>query len=96
LEDKLVQDILEKVEKAGWAATRAFLQVPAGDPSQEEIAVIEDAMRSLAKEGKVTLWRLVYTHEPFEFMVAAKPDMELDKELEQREAWATAHRLEEE
>ena len=51
-------------------------------------------MKSLAQRGKVALWKLVYKHEPLEFMAVSKPDMELDKELEERGAWATAHKIE--
>jgi hypothetical protein len=93
LAEDLKQAVMEKIGHAGWAASRALLRNPAEEPSPEEIDAIEQAMKALAREGLVSLWRLEYKHEPISFMAVAKPDMELDKELEERGAWAVAVRL---
>ena len=93
LEEDVTEAILDKIAHAGWAASRALLKNPLEEPTPEEVDTIEQAMKALAREGRVSLWRLEYKHEPLEFMAAARPDLQLDKELEERGAWATATRL---
>ena len=92
MDDQIEQTIMERIERPGWIATRGVLQDPTGQQNPEEYAKVEAVMRDLAAQGKVKLWRLIMEQEDAELMAAAKPDLELDKELESRGAWATAKR----
>jgi hypothetical protein len=47
-------------------------------------------MRNLAERGLVRLWRLTVEHDGSKMMAAGRLDLELDKDLEQRGAWARA------
>jgi hypothetical protein len=83
--------IMERIEKPGWTTTRAILKDPAGAGAPEEHAKIEAVMKDLAEQGKVRLWRLRLEQEKEnELIAAARPDLELDKDLETRGAWAVA------
>ncbi len=90
MEDNIEKAIMEKIQIPGWTASRGMLKDPTSETTQEEFRLIEDAMRSLAGQGKVRLWRLTMEQDGSEFMAAAKPDLELDKDLEERGAWAKA------
>jgi hypothetical protein len=92
--DNIEETILKRLKSPGWTTTRALQQNPNEDPSPEELRRIEEAMMRLARQGKVTLWRLVPDHVESELMVAARPGLELDRELEERGAWAKAYRIE--
>jgi hypothetical protein len=93
VDDRLEHTILKKMELAGWTTTRALLDDPSEDPSEEEVRRIESAMANLSNKGLVTLWRLVPDSGAGELMAAVRPGFELDKDLEQRGAWAKAYRL---
>ena len=93
MDDRLERTILKKIELAGWTTTRALLDDPSEDPSEEEVRRIEAAMANLSSKGLATLWRLVPESGAGELMAAVRPGFELDKDLEQRGAWATAYRL---
>jgi hypothetical protein len=92
--ENIEETILKRIKSPGWTTTRAIQQDPNEDPTPEELRRIEEAMMILAKQGKVTLWRLVPDHGESELMAAARPGLELDRELEERGAWAKAHRIE--
>lgn len=92
--DIIEEMILQRIKSPGWTTTRAMQHDPNEDPTPEELSRIEEVMTNLAKQGKVTLWRLVADHLTSELMAAAKPGLELDRELEERGAWAKAHRIE--
>jgi hypothetical protein len=91
--ENIEEKILARLKSPGWTTTRALQQDPNEDPSPEELRRIEEAMRNLAKQGKVILWRLVPDQMESELMAAARPGLELDKELEERGAWAKAYRI---
>ncbi|MEJ2716277.1 MAG: hypothetical protein P8182_03935 [Deltaproteobacteria bacterium] len=91
--EDIEETILKRIKSPGWTTTRAIQQNPNEDPTPEELRRIEAAMVRLARQGKVTLWRLVPDHGASELMAAAEPSLELDRELEERGAWAKAHRI---
>jgi hypothetical protein len=82
--------ILERIDNPGWLTTRGVLLDPSGKSSEEEHRRVEEVMKRLSAEGKVTLWRLILQNDDSELMAAARPGMELDKDLESRGAWAKA------
>lgn len=86
--------ILERIDKPGWVTTRGILLDPAGVGAEEDHRQVEEAMKNLAEQGKVTLWRLILQDDAGELLTAARPDLELDRDLEERGAWATAVRYE--
>jgi hypothetical protein len=89
LESSLEEIILDRVNGPGWVATRGVVKDPrSADASEIEEA--EQAMRNLAERGLVRLWRLTVEHDGSKMMAAGRPDLELDKDLEQRGAWARA------
>ena len=90
MKEDLEKAIMEKIEIPGWTASRGLLRDPTSKDTDEEYRLIEDAMRSLAGQGKVRLWRLILEQDGSELMAVAKPDLELDKDLEERGAWAKA------
>ncbi len=94
MDQDLEKDILRRIEHPGWTTTRALLRNPHKEPEPEEVQAIEEVMRSLARRGLVTLWKLVYPEGTAALMAAARPDLILDQELESRGAWATAERIE--
>jgi len=83
---------MERIHNPGWVTTRGILLDPASQADSEEHQKIEAAMRSLSDRGLVTLWRLVLEADGVELMAVARPDLELDKDLERRGAWAKAIR----
>jgi hypothetical protein len=83
--------IMDRIDRPGWTTTRAVLQDPSGQGSVEEHQRIESVMKQLADEGHVRLWRLeLEQEEGKELIAAAQPGLELDKDLENRGAWAKA------
>jgi hypothetical protein len=90
MEDNIERTIMERIERPGWIATRGVLQDPTGQQDGDEYQKVEAVMRDLAAKGKVRLWRLIMQQDNAELMAAAKLDLELDKELESKGAWATA------
>ena len=90
MKENLEKAIMDKIEMPGWTASRGLVHDPTSEDCAEECRLIEDAMRSLAGRGKVRLWRLILNRDGSELMAAAKPDLELDKDLEERGAWAKA------
>ena len=91
--DNTEQEILDRIEIPGWTTTRAVLQDGLDDAPKAAYERIENVMRVMAREGKVCLWRLVYDEGKGELLAAAKTDLDLDKELRERGAWATAERV---
>lgn len=87
------QAIMEMLQRPGWTTTRGVMRKPSGDLDPEELRTVEDVMRRLAREGKVGLWKLIIQDSDEELLAAAKPELELDAELEQRQAWARAVRV---
>jgi hypothetical protein len=90
--DELKKAVLTKLQGPGWTTARAVLAIVGSDIDEEETRRVEKAMRELAKEGKVILWKLILDADKSEMLVAALPALELDKELEKRQAWAKAVR----
>lgn len=89
MEKGIEEIILERINGPGWVATRGVVRDPRA-PSAAEIEEAEQAMKSLAERGLVTLWRLILEHDGSHMMAAAKPGLKLDKDLEERGAWARA------
>lgn len=96
MEEQIEKIILDRIDKPGWVASRGVIRDPRGQFPPEEIARVEAVMKKLAKEGRVTLWRLFIENEGVELLSAARPGLELDKDLEERGAWAKATPYEEE
>jgi hypothetical protein len=94
MEKSIEELILERIERPGWVSTRGILLDPGGHLDREEHRMAEEAMKSLAKRGLVTLWKLVIRDQGQELLAAARPGLELDKDLEQRGAWARAVKYE--
>lgn len=90
MDESIEQEIMERIKSPGWVATRGVLRDPAGELDPTEYARIEAVMKQLAEKGLVTLWRLILQNDETVLLAAARPGYELDKELEQRGAWATA------
>jgi hypothetical protein len=89
MEKSFEEIILERIEGPGWVATRGVVRDPrAADAAEIEEA--EQAMKSLAERGLVTLWRLIIEQDGSQMMAAARPGLQLDKDLEERGAWARA------
>ena len=84
------QVILERVQRPGWVSTRGVLLDPTGSAAQEEILLVEEVMKDLAARGLVALWRLIIEAEGQELLAAARLDLALDKDLEDRGASARA------
>ena len=92
VETDIEKQILDRIKNPGWVTTRGILLDPASPADSEENLKIQTVMRSLSDKGMVTLWRLVLEADGTELMAAARPDLELDKDLERRGAWAKAVR----
>ena len=84
--------IMDRINGPGWVTTRGMLKDPSGQSTEEEVHRVEDAMKRLAEKGLVTLWRLKLEYQDAELLAAARPSLELDKDLEQRGAAAKAER----
>jgi hypothetical protein len=89
---EIERDILERINNPGWVTTRGVLKDSSGSLPEDEHVEVEKIMRDLSERGLVVLWKLHITHEGISLLAAARPGYELDKELEQRGAWATAER----
>ncbi|MHB8205230.1 MAG: hypothetical protein ACYDHG_16220 [Desulfomonilaceae bacterium] len=92
METDIEKKVLDRINNPGWVTTRGLLLDPASPADSEENMNIQAVMRSLSDKGLVTLWRLVLEADGTELMAAARPDLELDKDLERRGAWAKAVR----
>ena len=92
MESDIEKKILDRIKNPGWVTTRGILLDPASPSDSEENMNIQAVMRSLSNKGMVTLWRLVLEADGTELMAAARPDLELDKDLDRRGAWAKAIR----
>lgn len=90
MEEKIEKLILERIANPGWVTTRGILLDPQGQSAPEEHLEVEKVMVQLAQRGLVSLWRLILQDGEETLMAAARPDLELDKDLEQRGAWAWA------
>ncbi|MDQ7783197.1 MAG: hypothetical protein RDU20_09970 [Desulfomonilaceae bacterium] len=89
--DKTIEQlVMERIDRPGWVSTRGILMDPAGDLNSEEHRRAEEVMKDLAQRGLVTLWRLVLQDTEEELLAAARPGFELDRDLEDRGAWARA------
>ncbi len=89
MEKNIEEIIMERITGPGWVATRGVVRDPRA-PSSSELEEAEQAMKSLAERGLVTLWRLILEQDGSQMMAASRPGMQLDKELEERGAWARA------
>ena len=92
MESEIERKILDRVNNPGWVTIRGILIDPTSQSDSEEYLMIQQVMRSLAERGLVTLWRLVLEADGSELMAVARPNLELDKDLENRGAWAKAFR----
>ncbi|MGA8831990.1 MAG: hypothetical protein WB554_10315 [Desulfomonilaceae bacterium] len=92
MESDIEKKVLDRINNPGWVTTRGLLLDPASPADSEENLKIQAVMRSLSDKRLVTLWRLVLEADGTELMAAARPDLELDKDLERRGAWAKAVR----
>ncbi len=84
--------IMERINGPGWVTTRGVLKDPSGQSKEEDYTMVEEAMKRLAEKGLLTLWLLKLEYEAAELLAAARPGLELDKDLEQRGAAAKAER----
>lgn len=96
MEKSLEQLVMERIDRPGWVSTRGILLDPTGALNQEEHRQAEEAMKRLAEQGLVTLWRLIMQDTEEELLAAARPGLALDKDLEERGAWARAVKYESE
>ncbi len=92
MSEAVEKSIMDRIHFPGWVTTRGILRDPTGDLNTEEHAQIEAAMKSLQEKGLVVLWKLIMDNDEKPLLAAARPGYELDKELEQRGAWARAER----
>jgi hypothetical protein len=92
MEQDIEREITERLKSPGWVTSRGLLSDPTGQLDEMEYARIEAVMKKLAETGVATMWRLKLQNEDSELLAVARPGYELDKELEQRGAWATAER----
>jgi hypothetical protein len=88
--DSIEQILVERISGPGWVATRGVLGDPAGDLGPEHYEKVEAVMKTLAAEGKVVLWWLTIESGQVRLLAAARPGFQLDKELSERGAWASA------
>jgi hypothetical protein len=84
--------IMDRINMPGWVTTRGVLKDPSGQSDQNEVRSVEETMKRLAAKGLVTLWRLKLEYEDAVLLAAARPGLELDKDLEERGAAAKAER----
>jgi hypothetical protein len=84
--------IMDRINGPGWVTTRGVLRDPSGQSKEEDYTAVEEAMKRLAERGMLTLWRLKLEHEDAVLLAAARPGLELDKDLEERGATAKAER----
>ncbi len=84
--------ILERLAQPGWVTTRGVLRDPTGQADSEDYLAVEEVMKEMAANGVLTLWTLTLEEDGRSVMAAVKPGMELDKELQQRNATAKAER----
>ncbi|MGB6065269.1 MAG: hypothetical protein WBG50_10695 [Desulfomonilaceae bacterium] len=92
MNQNIEEAIMERINRPGWVTTRGVLPDASGQSTEEDYRMVEEAMKSLAEKGLVTLWRLALENEPVELLAAARPGFELDKDLEQRGAYARAEK----
>jgi hypothetical protein len=92
-ESEIAAAIRKRIQVPGWTTTRAILGDPAGSLPEDEHNQVAEVMRKMAAEGEVRLWRVTIQSQSSKLTAAARPDMELDTELSQREAWATAEEI---
>ncbi len=91
MDEKMIEKvILDRVQAPGWVTTRGVLRDPTGEMVEEESKKVENVMMSLANRNQVALWTLIMQDNGTELMVAARIGLELDKDLEARNAWARA------
>lgn len=90
METNIEELIMERITHPGWVTTRGILLDPTGNTAKEEHRLVETVMESLAERGLVTLWRLIVLDGAEELVAAARPGLQLDKDLEERGAWARA------
>jgi hypothetical protein len=86
--------IMQRMEQPGWVTTRGILRDPTGQADPDDYLAVEEIMRELACQGQIVLWRLIVLEDGVEMLAAARPGLELDKDLEERGAWAKAERYE--
>ncbi len=90
MSEAIEQQIMERIKSPGWVTTRGILLDPSGSLDSQEHAKIEAAMKKLSQQGLVTLWKLIVENDQKPLLAAAKPGFALDKDLEERGAWARA------
>jgi hypothetical protein len=90
MDNSIEREILDRIKSPGWVTSRGLLRDPSGELDKEEYAQIEAVMKGLGEQGVVALWRLKLQNEDTELLAVARPDYELDRELEKRGAWAKA------
>ena len=84
--------ILERMTQPGWVTTRGILGDPTGQADPEDYLELEELMKEMAANGAITLWTLTLDEDGSSVMAAVRPGIELDKELEARNAAAKAAR----
>jgi hypothetical protein len=87
------QIILERIAQPGWVTTRGVLRDPTGQADPEDYLALEELMKEMAANGVVALWTLTLDEDGSSVMAAVRPGIELDKELQLRNAAAKAQRL---
>ena len=89
--EEIEAEILRRITRPGWVATRGLVSDPADAPSsEEECAAIEAVMKAMAARGLVQLWKLILFDGGDAILAAARPGFKLDEDLERRGAWAKA------
>ncbi len=93
MDTDLEQQILKKLEGPGWTTARGVLMEPEDRDNAELHKAVERVMREMARKGALKLWKIKYKHEPLEMIAVSVPALQLDRELEERGAWAIAEPL---
>ncbi|MGB9615787.1 MAG: hypothetical protein ACP5M0_10490 [Desulfomonilaceae bacterium] len=89
--EEIEAEILRRIARPGWVATRGLVTDPADAASSEKESIaIEAVMKAMAARGLVQLWKLVLYDGGDAILAAARPGFKLDEDLEQRGAWARA------
>lgn len=87
---KFEKTIMDRLVQPGWITTRGVLQDPTGQADPDDYLEVERVMKYLAEKGVIRLWKLTLEVDGATVMAAARPEMELDTELERRQAAARA------
>jgi len=91
-QNEIEENILQRIEKPGWVATRGLVRDPDAPSAEKEYGAIENVMKDLRNRGLVQLWLIRVLDGNESYLAAANPELKLDEDLQKRGAWATAER----